>query len=180
MVQGLSHRDTGDKNPDMSAASTPIVDIHLRSLADTENAARVLASVVAPGDVIALAGDLGAGKTAFARALINALPGAPEEVPSPTFTLVQTYTRGDLDVWHFDLYRLEDPEETLELGIEDAFAEAVSLIEWPDRLGQYLPPRHLLVTLQIDNRSDARHLAMSNGALWQERLADQDWENFHV
>lgn len=97
--------------------------------AATAALAQLLAPLLRQGDVLALQGDLGAGKTTFARALINALEGPVEEVPSPTFTLVQTYQRGELEIWHFDLYRLEDPEEAWELGIEEAFSEGVSLIE---------------------------------------------------
>src|SRR6266852_4190236 len=105
-----------------------------------------LAALARPGDVIALKGELGAGKTTFARAFI-AGGGSREEVPSPTFTLVQLYERGDAAIWHFDGYRLRDPEEAWELGIEDAFNEGISLIEWPEILGPLVPARHLEITL---------------------------------
>ena len=82
-----------------------IAQFNAQSEAETGNIARTLALCLHAGDVVALDGTLGAGKTAFARALINALPGEPEDVPSPTFTLVQTYERGPLEIWHFDLYR---------------------------------------------------------------------------
>ena len=101
-----------------------------------------------PRDIVALGGDLGAGKTSFARSLINALPGPEEEVPSPTFTLVQLYERGDLEVWHVDLYRLGgDSEEMVELGLADAFGAALVLVEWPERLGPLLPARRLEIAL---------------------------------
>src|SRR5882762_7586612 len=87
-----------------------------------------IAAIARPGDVIALAGDLGAGKTTFARAFIRARGGSGE-VPSPTFTLVQIYELPDGPVWHFDLYRLRHPDEAWELGIEDAFRDGISLIE---------------------------------------------------
>ncbi|MDH3472936.1 MAG: tRNA (adenosine(37)-N6)-threonylcarbamoyltransferase complex ATPase subunit type 1 TsaE [Rhodospirillales bacterium] len=151
----------------------------LPDLSATAELARRLAALVRPGDVIALAGDLGSGKTSFARAFIKALPvpeggageAAEEEVPSPTFTLVQIYRRAPADVWHFDLYRLERPEEAYELGIEDAFAGAISLIEWPDRLGALLPAEHLEVALSFGASPQARHAALTGSGAWAARLA---------
>lgn len=98
---------------------------------------RRLALSLAPGDVLALHGPLGAGKSTLARAILQGL-GAEEDIPSPTFTLVQTYDFG-FPVWHVDLYRLDSPDDALELGLEDAFDTALCLIEWPERLGAYLP-----------------------------------------
>ncbi len=100
------------------------------------------------------------------------MPGEAEDVPSPTFTLVQTYQRGDAEVWHFDLYRLEDPEDVFELGIEDAFADAISLIEWPDKLGSYLPKKHLRIVLAQDGESDTRTLQIIGDESWQGRLSE--------
>lgn len=132
-----------------------------------------LAQRVAPlahrGDVIALSGDLGAGKTLFARAFVNALPGPEEEVPSPTFTLVQTYRRGELEVWHFDLYRLESPEEAWELGLEEALAEGVTLIEWPERLGGALPADRL--ELRLSHEGEGRRAVLEGHGTWPPRLA---------
>ena len=145
---------------------------HLQNEEETRDAAIALSKYLRPGDVIALDGTLGAGKTAFARALINAMPGEAEDVPSPTFTLVQTYQRGDAEVWHFDLYRLEDPEDVFELGIEDAFADAISLIEWPDKLGSYLPKKHLRIVLAQDGESDTRTLQIIGDESWQGRLSE--------
>jgi tRNA threonylcarbamoyladenosine biosynthesis protein TsaE len=108
-----------------------------------------LARDAAPGDVFALAGSLGSGKTTLARGFIRALTRPDEEVPSPTFTLVQTYETPKGTIWHFDLYRLEDPEEAWELGIEEAFASGISLIEWPERLGPLLPARRREILLEI-------------------------------
>ncbi|MGB0749857.1 MAG: tRNA (adenosine(37)-N6)-threonylcarbamoyltransferase complex ATPase subunit type 1 TsaE [Magnetospiraceae bacterium] len=135
--------------------------------------AQRLAAVLRPGDVVALAGTLGMGKTVFARAFIRARLGAEEEVPSPTFTLVQTYD--DPDGWtlfHFDLYRLTDPEEAWELDIEDAFADGVSLIEWPDRLGTLLPASALTVTLQGGATDAGRRAEVTGTAPWKTRLAE--------
>lgn len=130
-----------------------------------------LAKRAGRGDTIALQGDLGSGKTAFARAFINALPGAPEEVPSPTFTLVQIYPRGAQEVWHFDLYRLERPEEAAELGLEEALAEGITLIEWPERLGGALPRGTLTLAFSFGETAQARRVEISGGAAWAERLA---------
>jgi tRNA threonylcarbamoyladenosine biosynthesis protein TsaE len=115
------------------AASLPetTVILDLPDEAATESLARRLAGVARPGDVIALWGGLGAGKTAFARAFVRAAGDPAEEVPSPTFTLVQTYALAAGPCWHFDLYRLQAPDEVWELGIEEAFAGGIVLIEWP-------------------------------------------------
>ena len=130
-----------------------------------------VAEVARRGDVIALNGELGVGKTAFARAFIAARGGG-EEVPSPTFTLVQVYDLDPVPVWHFDLYRLRAPEEAWELGIEDAFAAAISLIEWPDRLGNLLPARRLDIALEFATRPQSRHAVLSGAADWRDRLPE--------
>lgn len=155
----------------MATISEIITQRTLKNEADTRAVATELSEHLKVGDIVALDGTLGAGKTAFARALINALPGIAEDVPSPTFTLVQTYQRGDAEIWHFDLYRLDDPEDAFELGIEDAFADAISLIEWPDKLGPYLPSRHLRVILAQGIELDTRILKIVGDAAWCDRLA---------
>ena len=111
--------------------------------------ARVLAALLGPGDSLLLDGPVGAGKTHFARALIRARQGdAAEDVPSPTFTIVQTYEdAAGTEIWHADLYRLTDPSELVELGLDEALPTAVTLIEWPDRMGAP-PPGALTVTLR--------------------------------
>ncbi|MTJ84156.1 MAG: tRNA (adenosine(37)-N6)-threonylcarbamoyltransferase complex ATPase subunit type 1 TsaE [Telmatospirillum sp.] len=123
-----------------------------------------------PGDVFALEGDLGTGKTALARAFVRALAGPDEDVPSPTFTLVQLYDADPGTIWHFDLYRLEKPEDALELGVEDAFAEGISLIEWPDRLGPWLPRDRLTVALSAGDADGSRHAVLTGGPDWARRL----------
>jgi tRNA threonylcarbamoyladenosine biosynthesis protein TsaE len=122
------------------------------------------------GDIIALKGDLGTGKTAFARAFIRSRSNPEEEVPSPTFTLVQIY---DLDpaIWHFDLYRLRYPEEAWELAIEEAFSEGISLIEWPERLGILLPERRLEICFSCGHGPDTRCATLDPGSGWRPRLA---------
>ena len=114
---------------------------------DTFQIASDLASHVKKGDVIALYGTLGVGKTVFCRGFIEVfLPKT--EVPSPTFTLLQTYETDKFPIYHFDMYRLKSPEEAYEIGIEDAFAEGVSLIEWPEKMGYLLPKKHISVFIE--------------------------------
>jgi len=151
-----------------------VIDILLDGESATERLAGRIASVARAGDVLALAGDLGAGKTVFARAFIRTLTGDPEtEVPSPTFTLVQGYDgEGGEDIRHFDLYRLERPDDALELDIEDAFAYAVSLVEWPERLGPWLPPRRLLIRLDHGAAKRQRRARISGDEAWAARLRE--------
>lgn len=144
----------------------------LKDLAATEALAGALARRARPRDVIALRGGLGMGKTAFARAFIRARAGGDEiaEVPSPTFTLVQVYDLPDVPVWHFDLYRLTDPEDAWELGIEEAFSDAISLIEWPERLGALLPEARLDVELAPGDSPDGRRVTLTGRGDWGARL----------
>ena len=151
------------------------LEIELADAAMTARAGGVLARLARPGDVFALWGDLGAGKTTLARGFISALVPAEEAVPSPTFTLVQTYpaTIGGAaaQIWHFDLYRLKQAEEAYEVGIEEAFADGISLIEWPERLGSLLPRRRLDVTLSPGGTADSRRLRLSGQGNWADRLS---------
>jgi len=131
----------------------------------TARFAAALAPRLGPGDVILLSGGLGAGKTHFARALIQArlaAAGRVEDVPSPTFTLVQIYDDGAAELWHCDLYRLGDPDELLELGLDDAFESAVCLIEWPDRLGDQVPEGALTLGFAMTDRRGERILAATS------------------
>jgi len=115
----------------------------------TERLGATLAERLRVGDVVGLKGELGAGKTTLARAIIRAAAGDPELiVPSPTFTLVEVYETPRGSFWHFDLYRLEAAEQVYELGWEEALAEGIALVEWPERLGELLP-KHLSVTLEV-------------------------------
>ena len=129
----------------MPAFSMPLAD-------ETATAAlgAALADRLQPGDVVGLYGELGSGKTTLARGILRAAAGDPDLiVPSPTFTLVEVYETERGTFWHFDLYRLEAPEQVYELGWEDALAEGIVLIEWPQRLGPLLP-KHLSVTLEVN------------------------------
>ena len=129
-----------------------------------------LAELSRIGDLIALRGDLGMGKSAFARAFIRALTSPDEDVPSPTFTLVQIYESAKGPIWHVDLYRLDGPEDSLELDLEDAFRDAIVLIEWPDRLGALLPAERLDLTLAPGAGPDARITTLAARGDWAGRL----------
>ncbi len=143
---------------------------HITSLKETKNLASRFAKLLKIGDIIALEGNLGVGKTAFTRFLIQSLTKNNEEVPSPTFTLLQTYDAPDFPIYHFDLYRLEKPQDVYELGIEDAFAEGVSLIEWPNKMGHLLPLKKVL-TIKIDLQNEERDFTFSSqNSNWIERL----------
>lgn len=123
---------------------------------------------LAPGDVVALEGDLGAGKTTLARGAVAAFTGAQEETPSPTFSLVQIYEGPRGRLWHFDLYRLQDAHEIWELGWEEALEDAV-LIEWPDRAGVHLPAERLSV--RLDRADGGGRLArVDAGPSWRGRF----------
>ena len=147
-----------------------------------------LADILQTGDIIALDGDLGAGKSTLARGIIEAVlakAGSPiDDIPSPTFTLVQSYPWGDADdpgreIWHFDLWRLDGADEVIELGFDEALHRHAMLIEWPDRLGDLLPEQALRLTIDhldghdgYDNDEGARRLTLSGGeaAAWPTRL----------
>ncbi len=134
--------------------------LDLPTEADTALLGRALAQILQAGDCVLLQGPIGAGKSHLARALIRALRGEAEEVPSPTFTLVQTYP-GNPDIWHADLYRLTHPDEVHELGLEDAFGTAICLIEWPDRLGSARPDNP--ITLTLSHWDEGRRAVISFG-----------------
>ena len=162
--------------------TSPEIKLDLPDAAATDRFGQTLARHVGVGDVIALSGDLGAGKTSLARALIQALlaaEGRHEDVPSPTFTLVQTYETAKLTIWHADLYRLNDPREVDELGLEDAHEGGLLLIEWPDRMGDELPRERLEVELKEsggkhglkDAPKDGRSARLTSwGGTWDERI----------
>lgn len=129
-----------------------------------------LAAVAGPGDVFALYGALGAGKTAFARAFIRAR-GGEGPVPSPTFTLAQLYALPSGPIWHFDFYRLTRPDDAWELGIAEAFGEAISLVEWPEKAEGVLPADRLDITLSPGPTSDSRRVDLAGQGTWEARLA---------
>ncbi len=144
------------------------------SAEETSSVARALSPDLCPGDAILLEGGLGAGKTHFARALIQArLAGAGfhEEVPSPTYTLVQTYSDGEIELLHVDLYRLSGPDAIAELGLDEAFANAVCMIEWPDRLGDMMPNDALTLRLEMTDIPGERLVRVTSScAKWVSRF----------
>ena len=140
--------------------TAPFLHATFSSPEDTARFAAALAPGLRAGDVLLLEGQIGGGKTHFARALIQArlaADGAPvEDVPSPTFTLVQTYDGRGGEIWHADLYRLTSPDEVIELGLEEAFETAICLVEWPDRLGDLAPPDALTLQFSPDGETGRR------------------------
>lgn len=147
--------------------------VNLRTLDDTERLAARIAVRTIAGDFIGLSGPLGAGKTAFARAFLMAMAArqkapAPAEVPSPTFTLVQSYELGTLEVAHYDLYRINSPEEAGELGLDEAQARGIVLVEWPERLGDRLPRDRLDIALSVDP-SEQRQATLTTRGTWRTR-----------
>ena len=132
---------------------------HLPDEAATQALGRTLAASLRPGDAVCLTGPLGAGKSTLARALIRALTTPDEEVPSPTFTLVQFYETPAFPLAHFDLYRLSDPDEAYEIGLDEALDNGVALIEWPQRLEGRLPATRLDIDIALDG--DARRAVIT-------------------
>ncbi len=131
-----------------------------------------LAAALGPGDAATLAGPLGAGKSALARAAIRAALARPDlEVPSPSYTLVNVYAGDGVEIWHADLYRLGEPEEALELGLEDRGA-ALLLLEWPERMGPFLPPRRLEIVLAVAGETARLAEIHAHGPGWERALAE--------
>ena len=150
-------------------SATPI-QIALPQETDTAALAARLAPLLRPGDTLLLDGAIGAGKSAFCRALIRTRLGRMEDVPSPTFTLVQTYEDPAGDIWHCDLYRLTHADEIFELGLEEAFSTAICLIEWPDRLGADAPDGALKLAFSAGH--DAHSVIIDADPDWRRRLGD--------
>lgn len=144
----------------MPAAADPLI-LSLPTAAETEALGRRLAALARPGDAILLEGPIGAGKSCLARAFIRARLGADEEVPSPTFTLVQVYDDDGTEIWHADLYRLTHPDEVWELGLDQAFETSICLVEWPDRLGSHLPTDAL--TVRLEAHGEGRQAVVTGG-----------------
>jgi len=156
----------------MTEDSQPFAQsVALPDMAATQALGARIAAGLEPGDTIALEGDLGAGKTTLARAILRAV-GVTEDVPSPTFTLVQLYETPRLIVRHYDLYRIENAPEIDELGLDDALSEGAALIEWPDRAEGRLPTDMLHVALAITG-SGSRTAVLNGPARWARRFQKQ-------
>lgn len=158
---GLATAAARDKSRGMATSANPSLAATLRlaSPEATEALAEALAELLEPGDTILLEGPIGAGKSHFCRASIRHLlsrEGLVEDIPSPTFTLVQTYALPETEIWHADLYRLSDPAQIIELGLEEAFETAITFVEWPDRLGTAAPLNAMHVTLSTGADEDVR------------------------
>lgn len=132
--------------------------VHLSSPDATSCFAQVIGTALGAGDVLLLEGSIGMGKTHFARALIQSLLEFPEDVPSPTFTIVQVYDTVKGELWHADLYRLTSAFELEEIGLSQAFEEAICLVEWPDRLGRETPASALRLAFSAGDHDDSRQL----------------------
>jgi tRNA threonylcarbamoyladenosine biosynthesis protein TsaE len=141
--------------------------MRLGSEAETLALGRAVAAVLRPGDVIALSGDLGAGKTTLSRGVLRGL-GFEGDVPSPTFTIVQPYEQLVVPVWHVDLYRIENSSELEQLALDDAREEVAMIVEWPERMGSALWRDSLQLRLQIEGVG-ARSLTAKVPTAWESR-----------
>ena len=148
----------------------PDIEISLVGEEATIDLGAKLALNLRAGDCISLIGDLGAGKTTLSRGLIQAILGADTEVPSPTYTIVQTYETDPAPIWHFDLYRLEDSAEIYELGIEEAFDSAICLIEWPEKMAGNAPRDWLEMRLNPGAGENSRRAVFTPHGARAERL----------
>lgn len=177
-----------DYNGPMGLKSAPArkipIEIKIADLRGLAEFAAATSEQTLPGHMIGLSGPLGVGKTEFARALIMARSKVmgvahPREVPSPTFTLVQTYAMGDEELSHFDLYRLDGPDDVRELGFDDALDAGPVLVEWPDRLGHLVPENRLDIAFAFGEQASARNVTFVAHGDWVDRLNDL-LTNFHL
>ncbi len=146
-------------------------------LSDSEDSTKKLAKKISllakRGDVFALYGTLGVGKSVFAREFVKTLT-SETDVPSPTFTIVQMYEAQDFDIYHFDMYRLKSPEEVFELNFEEAVSESVCLIEWPEKIGSYIPSKTIKVF--IKHKEGGREICFEFATQEQEMRFLPAWE----
>ena len=156
--------------------STIVARFTTTSPEQTAHVAAQIAQRLHAGDTLLLTGDIGAGKTHFARAAIQSLQEEPEDVPSPTFTLVQIYDTRAGELWHADLYRLSGPDEIVETGLLDALDTSICVIEWPDRLGPDAPSHALTLSFETTEQEDSRRIicTSSDPARWAHRLEVQN------
>ena len=151
------------------ACDSYMVQLTLDGMPATERLARVLARELRKGDFIALAGALGAGKTTLARLIVQTLsPG--EDVPSPTFTLVQSYDAPSFRIAHADLYRIKAQSEIAQLGFDEALDAGALLVEWPDRMGTQMPADRLDIILEVDDGAEDRRTKLIGRGYWADRI----------
>jgi tRNA threonylcarbamoyladenosine biosynthesis protein TsaE len=157
----------------MNSGRSSTLTKRTRSPADTAALAQVLGPALEPGDCLLLVGPIGSGKTHFTRHLIQNLMTEIEDVPSPTYTLVQCYETHRGELWHADLYRLTSTSEIEELGLIDAIETAICLIEWPDRMADLMPEAALQITFETDpDQAETRDLTFDwTDPKWQSRLS---------
>lgn len=137
-------------------------------VAQTADIGRAIAGALAPGDLVAISGTLGAGKSELCRAIVRALMhDADLEVPSPSYTLVNVYNRDDFQIWHADLYRIGDDSELDEIGLEDALADAVVLLEWPERWTG-LPERVVRIDIRVTGADERLFEVTFAGGGWAD------------
>lgn len=142
-------------------------EFRLNHETDTARLGAAVGKALRKGEAVCLTGPLGAGKSVLARGLIRGILPAEPEVPSPTFTLVQFYEAPNLRIGHFDLYRLADPSEVFELGLDEALAEGAAVIEWAEKLAHHLPHHRLDVELTVDG--EARRARLTGHGHWEGR-----------
>jgi tRNA threonylcarbamoyladenosine biosynthesis protein TsaE len=147
-------------------------EIDLADEAATARLGAALAGALRSGEAICLEGHLGAGKSTLARALVRVLTTPDEDVPSPTFTLVQFYQTAAFPLAHFDLYRLTSAEEAFEIGLDEALDEGAVLIEWPQRLEGRLPPDRLDIKISIEDGGDTRRARLTPHGAWKGRTLE--------
>jgi tRNA threonylcarbamoyladenosine biosynthesis protein TsaE len=145
-----------------------VIEVDLPDEAATTRLGEAVSRALRSGDLVCLSGPLGAGKSSLARGLIRALTSPDEEVPSPTFTLVQSYD-GALPIAHFDLYRLTSPDEAFELGLDEALEEGAAVVEWPQRLGGRLPEDRLDIELAFNDKGEGRRARLTPHGAWEGR-----------
>ncbi len=173
----LRPRRTQDRDPkrEVRVILDKSVELTLADEAETGRLGQALAGLLRIGDAVLLSGPLGAGKSTLARALIRALTTPDESVPSPTFTLVQAYEAADLTVAHFDLYRIERPDDLDELGFDEALDEGAAIVEWPQRLGTRLPRDRLAIELarcESGEAEDGRIARIEPFGSWKGRVLE--------
>jgi tRNA threonylcarbamoyladenosine biosynthesis protein TsaE len=143
--------------------------MNLPDEAATARLGEAIAQSLQPGEAVCLSGPLGAGKSTLARALVRALTTPDEDVPSPTFTLVQFYEGPRLKVAHFDLYRLSNPDEAYEIGLDEALDDGAAVIEWPERLADRLPADRLAVEIALAEDDGGRRVRLTRHGAWEGR-----------